>query len=213
VAGRSLLAPFLAAVTGGVALGLAARAGDRVPLGTVHLLTALGGPWLVVAFAAGALGPPDRRVAAAVRGATAIVAGVLTYYVSMWRIERLTGPGYAVPVAVAWSLGGAVVGACLGWLGARWRGSEVGVRASWAALLCGALLGEAVLLHELWSGRSADRAVGAQVLGAAMLLGLLAPRPRTWPAALPVLAASTATCAVAALLLRESARAAGWAGA
>lgn len=204
--------PLLAATVLGVLLGLVARGGDRAALQTVHYLTALGGPWLVVAFAAGALSGAGSRRAGALRGAACVITGVVTYYLVMWRVEHLTGPQYAVPVAVAWSAGGAVVGACFGWLGAAWRADGSG-RARWAAVLCGGLLGEALLLHELWVRPAAQYAVTAQAVGAVVLLAVLAPRPRTWPAVVPVLAVTATGFAVAAYILREGARVVGWAGA
>ncbi|PTL59121.1 DUF6518 family protein [Paraconexibacter algicola] len=214
--------PLLVAVALGVLLGLAARAGDHAPVGTVGAATALGGPWLVVAFAAGAVGArvgaggrvARRREAraGAVRGAVCVIAGVVVYYAMMWLVERRTGPGYAVPVATAWSLGGVVVGGSFGALGAAWRtGGPWASR--WAAVLGGALLGEAVVLRALWERPDLERVAALQALAALVLVAALAPRPRAWPAALPVLASTAGAFALAALVLREGARAAGWAGA
>lgn len=199
------------AVVTGVGLGLAARAGDRAP-GLAHDLTALGGPWLAVAFAVG-VAPARLRVGAAT-GATCLVTGVLTYYALMWQVEHLAGPQYAVPVALAWVAAAAALGAAFGALGAGWRAGRGDARSvRCAALLAGALLGEALLAHALWTRPAAEQAVALQALVAVALLVALVPRPRGVALALPLLVGATGTSAVLAHVVRETARTVGWAGA
>jgi hypothetical protein len=171
---------------------------------------ALGGPWLVGAFAAGAFA--GMRRAGALAGAVAIVFGTAVYYVLAHWIERNTGLRYAAAAGIGWAIPGAVIGALFGAAGAAWR--EGGrPRAVAAGLLAGGLLAEALLLTSVWSTAAAQRALSVELCAAGILGLLLVGRARLAPLALGVAAASTVALLAGELVVRELLRTSGWAGA
>jgi hypothetical protein len=200
----------------GVAVGLGAQAGHHVP-GDAYWMASLGGPWLVVAFVAGAIA--DRRAWGALAGAATIVTGTLTYY---WTVLLYHGimlapldPGrerYGVVMSIGWSAAGTAVGAAFGYAGALWRrGGATLSAAAGAATLAGALVGEALLLRAAWDSPWAQRVLTLE-LAAGLAVALLLARGRR-AAALAFTLAAAGVFIVAEAFVRDTLRAAGWNGA
>jgi hypothetical protein len=198
----------LAVLMVGAAWGVGGQAADRVIGG--KYLTALGAPWLVLAFLAGALLP--RRSGpwtAAAAGAALLVAGVFAYYVVHALRRGFYDRTTMVLVVVAWSFAAVAAGGLFGAAGHHWRRTGHG----WAgALPAAALLGEAFALAGQWRSPGAHAAVTLELRGGVALLAAVAARSRR---ATPVLAAAAGlaiVCGVAEIEVRELARAAGWSG-
>lgn len=208
--------PLAAAVAFGLAVGMAARYGHGVP-GDAYWLASLGGPWLVAAFAAGALAP-GRRLAA-LAGAATIVVGTLAYYGSVAAYHGVTqlhlplqGARYGVLMAIAWSAAGLAVGAAFGTAGVLWRrGGRSLWSAAGAAALAGALVGEALLLQAAWDSPWAQRVLAAELAAGLLVAAVLARGRRA--AALALTPPFAGVFLVAEGLVRDTLRAAGWAGA
>jgi hypothetical protein len=190
-----------------VLVGFAAQVSDNV-VPELSKATALGVPWLVAAFAVGAL-QRDTTVGA-LSGATTLVSGTVVYYVL-----RVLGWGTldaTVPIAFGWCVAAAGGGALFGWAGAAWRNGGATWRAAGAALVGGALMGEALLLDTLWHGYGARLILGAELIaGAALALAL--GRRRT----LAMAVGRTALVVVAVFfgeqVVRDALRGTGWNGA
>jgi Family of unknown function (DUF6518) len=190
----------------GAVLGFVAQLSDNL-VPQLHRATSLGVPWLVAAFAVGALWR-DRAVGARA-GATALVTGTVVYY-----ILRILGWGTldaTLPIAVGWCLAAAGGGALFGAAGAAWRGGDARMRAGAAALVGGALIGEAVLLSTLWSGEGARLVLGAELVAGALLPFALARRAVVAALALAVVVAVVVF--VGEHGVREALRGTGWNGA
>lgn len=204
---RTLALPtllILACAAGGL-VGLGARASDYGP-SVAHWVGALGAPWLLASFAAGAFARGRRSAATA--GAVAIVAGVVAYYISMWRIEQRTGEEYATLMIVGWSLAGVLVGAPFGVAGfmARSRRERV---ASWGlAALVAALLAEAAYVSLVWQSAFAQALATAEVVAAFLLVAASRRGPRVATFALPL----AALMLVGELAVTTVMRGVGWAG-
>jgi hypothetical protein len=195
-----------ALLTAAALVGIAAQLGDAAP-GVPSRATALGAPWLVAAFATGALlrGAP----AAALGGAVLLAGGTVAYYATQL---ALTGHVRALSVggiALGWALAGLAAGAAMGALGAMWR-TATRVPALLAAVPAAALVGEAVLLAGEWERR---RLLAAELLLGAVLLPLCARRRASLPAATLAACALAVAFAGAEAEVREAMRAAGWRGA
>lgn len=176
----------------------------------LHWAGALGGPWLLGAFLAGALAGGRRQGAFA--GATAIVAGTAVYYAIFHWVEHATGLFYAAAAGVGWSIVGAVIGGLFGWAGALWR--EPGrARAVAAGLMSGGLLAESLLLSQVWDAGAAQRAVLVQLAVAGLLAVVLTGRARLAPVTLTVATVSAGALFAGELVVRELLRTSGWAGA
>ena len=188
-----------------VAWGLAGHALDVAPGGS--WVTALGAPWLVMAFAAGALMP--RREWGAAAGAAFIVLAVGVYYVAF--LDEGAGVArYAVKVGLAWGAVGVLLGALFGAGGAVWRAaprSRPGALA--AAIAVGALAGEALLLRREWFSAGAPEALRLELLAAVLLAAATFRRPLALGAGV----AAALLAVVAADELRELLRVVGWQGA
>jgi hypothetical protein len=198
----------VAAVAGGVAIGLIGRASVQTTE-VIAWTSRLGAPWLVTAFAVGAVVGERRRGALA--GGAALAIGTAVYYFVFHFVEHRIGLGYALVVGAAWALVGVGIGGAFGYAGAAWRARDRWARIVAIAALGGALAGEAVLLMTRWDDPTAHA-----ILLAELALGALIPftfaRRREWPAAL----ALGMTFAVTAIVLEAYARAAlrvvGWGG-
>ncbi|MGK2936637.1 MAG: DUF6518 family protein [Solirubrobacteraceae bacterium] len=207
---QPLVAVLLAAAALGLALGLGAQhIGDVRPgLGWVG---ALGAPWLVTAFVAGALA--RRASIAAVAGAIALAVGTASYYLAM---VGMAGPGvlgYAVVVGASWGVVALGIGAAFGAAGCLWRRRDDLAGAMAAALPAGALMGEALLLATVWNARPALLVVGAQ-FGAGMTLPLLlVRRPGLRVAAVGAAIVAALVFGLGEAVVRDTLRAVGWAGA
>jgi hypothetical protein len=209
--GQAATRAVVAALIGGVAIGLIGRASVQ-STEVIAWLSRLGAPWLFTAFVVGALVGSRREGAAA--GGASLAIGTAVYYFVFWFVEHRIGLGYGVVVGTAWAVVGLGIGAVFGYAGAAWR-AQPGDR--WArvvatAALGGALIGEAVLLMTRWDDPTAHSILlGELVVGA--LIPFAAARRRDLPAAL----ALGMTFAMVAIVLEAYARAAlravGWGGA
>lgn len=194
---------LVAIVVAGLAVGLAGRAADHV-WPTVQWASALGAPWLAVAWLVGAIAERDGRRAAAVAGALTLALGVVTYYTCFMLVEHRSSPGYVATVGTAWTLAALPCGAVAGAIGSAWR------HTAWSAgALAGALLGEVLVLDPLWSAPAARRALHLEVL--AGLAAVLIAR-RRWPAALAAGVVVALAVLVGESAVRDSLRVVGWAG-
>lgn len=206
---QPLAVVLLVAAGLGLALGLGAQhIGDVRPgLGWVG---ALGAPWLVTAFVAGALAPHARIAATA--GAIALAVGTAAYYLAMVGTAGPGTLGYAVVVGASWGIVALGIGAAFGAAGCLWRRRDDLAGAMAAALPSGALMGEALLLATVWNARPALLVVGAQ-FGAGMTLPLLlVRRPGLRLAAVCAALLAAVVFGVGESVVRDTLRAVGWAG-
>jgi hypothetical protein len=201
----------------GVAVGCAARAGHYLE-GDAYWIASLGGPWLVAAFLAG--GAAERWGWGALAGAAAIVVGTLTYYWSVAAYHGLTLDGpivvsrlhYGVVMTIGWCAAGLAVGAAFGLAGAAWRRGGVSLPGiAGVAALAGALIGEALLLRSVWTDPWAQRVLMLELVAGLIAAVVLTRTRRAATLALAIVAAGG--FALAESFVRDTLRAAGWAGA
>lgn len=180
---------LLTAVVIGVLLGVFSSFGDAARIQLVNGLANAIGPWVVVAFAAGAIaGLPVRG---AILGTVALLAGMAVYYGRF----LLDGNAFLLPFLAAWSAAAVATGGLLGAAGGAWRSRRDAWRTLAAGLVIGVLLAEAayrLLIIETWTGIGWDRtytwtAVGDLAMAVVLLL-VLAPGRRlmTLATALPI---------------------------
>ncbi len=214
------LATVVAAIALGVVgraaagAGLIAHAGPVAePVGKLGpWVIALGAPWLAVAWLLGALA--GRVGLGAVAGALALAGGTGAWYAfTVWSVGR-AALGYAVPVAMAWSVAALAAGAVFGGAGAVWRSGGTDLaRAAGVAVLAGCLIGEAILLVTQWDGRAARAVLAAELtLGCALPFALLWRRPRALVLCLLLTAAFALVAAGAESVVRDALRNVGWGG-
>jgi hypothetical protein len=199
-----LVAALLAAT---VLVGVAGQLADVAP-GVPARATALGAPWLVAAFAAGALlrGP----AAGALGGAVLLAGGTLAYYLVRFRqTGELRVPSHTA-IPLAWAVAALAAGAVMGALGAAWRRRSLGVLA--AAVPAAALAGEAILLAGEWRGRMAAATLTAELALAAVLLPACAWRRAPLPAVALAAALLALVFAAGEAELRGAMRSVGWRG-
>jgi len=192
-------------VLAAVGWGVAGHAMDQSRAGV--WVSALGAPWLVLAFAAGVVTRTHRR--AGLAGATFLLLAVGAYYVPFVVVDS-GAARYAVKIGLAWGAVAAVLGALFAVAGATWiqdPRSRSGAIA--AAVPGGALAGEALLLRTQWHSAGAPEALRIE-LGAAVVLAALTARR---PLALTAAVLAVVTAGIAADELRDLLRAAGWQGA
>jgi len=212
----SFLRAVALAVVVGVALGIVGQTGSDLHPG-MRWVVALGVPWLVTAFVAGAL--LGGRVRGAFAGATALVVGTLAYYA----LRVLLGGGGPLeleglalrggPVVIGWCVAAVFGGAVFGLAGALWRRGGTVAHVAGAALVSGALVGEALLLIGEWAGRGARLVLTAELaLGAALPFLITRRRVLILPA-LALTAVVAVTVGVAEDGVRDALREVGWRGA
>jgi hypothetical protein len=166
----------------GVALGLFSLFGDGLPVDTpMIVLVALANaasPWLVTAFAAGALAQGVQR--GAIAGALALSVAVATYYGGL--AIRGVAPDDLGIVSLAWIAVAVVAGPAFGAAGGAWRSSRSPVA---VGILAGALLAEAAYRFielEAWDGidvtRTSMQVAIVNLVAAALAPALLLPRER-----------------------------------
>jgi hypothetical protein len=178
-------------------------------LGLPNSVSALGAPWLVCAFAVGAL--VTRRATAAAAGAALLVAGTALYYAALVYGYGSSEMGYAITMALAWGAAAAVAGAAMGALGSAWRDATDRRAVLLGALPAAALAGEAVLLWTSWGKGAA--ALALELVVAALLLWVLTWRRAPLPTALLAASLLAVAFAGAEAEVRDVMRAAGWHGA
>lgn len=214
------MAAFARAVLLATALGLALGVVGQLAPGLdprLYWLVALGVPWLLAAFAAGAL--LGDRVLGALAGATALVMGTLAYYtlrVTFGGGGLLGQDGFALrgaAVVIGWCAAATVGGAIFGFAGAQWRRGGTVANLVGTALVSGALVGEALLLTQEWTSRGARLVLAAELaVGAALPFVLTRRRALILPAL--ALTALVAICvAITEDGVRDALRVMGWGGA
>ena len=191
--------------------------------------SALGAPWLVLAFAIGAalapralpqdaecresglydrLGDSQRArtwFVAPAAGAAVLAAAVAVYYAAL--VDD--SPRYAVLVGVAWSAVAAPAGAFCAAAGAAWRRGSAAAGALPPALLAG----EALLLLGEWQHPGARAVLIAELAAAAVLLFVMALRTGARLRTLALAAVLVVACAATEDVVRDALRGVGWAGA
>jgi hypothetical protein len=206
----------LLAVAAGLALGIAGQTGPELHPG-LRWVVALGVPWLVTAFAAGAL-LGDRRWAAPA-GALALVVGTLAYYalrVAFGGGGLLGQHGFVLrgaPMIAGWCVAGIGGGALFGYAGAMWRRGGTFANLAGTALVSGALVGEALLLTQEWSSRGARLVLAAELAAGAALPFLLTRRRALIVPALALTLLVALAVAVTEDGVRDALRLTGWNGA
>lgn len=196
-------------VAAGAAWGWFGQVGDQVFL--LRWLTGLGAPWLLVAFAAGALVRDSR--AALVAGAAVTVVGIGAYYASMVAIVGPDTLRYAARIGLAWGFVGVLAGALFGWAGAVWRGGHGGAAAIAAAVPFAVLAGEVLALSGEWFSPGARLALTLELTAAGVLLAALVPKDRRFAITVGAAVVLALILGMAEADVRETLRAAGWSGA
>jgi hypothetical protein len=161
----------------GVGVGLFSSRADLLPADTwLHVVVVMGnaiGPWVAVAFAAGAIqGEPKRG---AIGGTIALCAGVATYYAAALLTWGDRAPTFLVQLAVLWLLLAAVSGGAVGAAGGGWANGRY--RLGGPIVLGGALLAEAIYQFvqvEGWRGVDMTR-TGFQIAAVDTIVALLVP--------------------------------------
>jgi hypothetical protein len=196
-------------VAGGL-LGGGMQVAERV-FGLPNSVSALGAPWLVCAFAVGAL--VRGRVAATVSGAVLLGTGTALYYAAIVYAYGSSSLAYATVMSVAWGSLAAAAGGGMALAGALWRDAARPGAAHLAALPAAALIGEAALLSRSWSGDAGTIALSGEVFAAAALLLALCWRRVPLSHAALVTGVMAVAFAVTEAEVRGVMRAAGWHGA
>lgn len=133
---------LVVAVGSGAVLGVLSRLGDGLPAGLAGL-SDIGGPWLVLAFALGALGHRPRRSAAL--GAASLACAAASYYGYVEFVQGGAAPVHLVSLALFWVMVGLGSGAVFGLAGRCWRWGSSWARVGAVSGLTGALVGESLL--------------------------------------------------------------------
>ena len=199
---RRVALSALAAIPAGLALGVVTQGVDHIDA-RLRWVGGLGVPWLLLAFAIGALA--RARVAGAVAGAVALVVATGAWYSLHVAVTMSLD---VVPVAVTWSAFALVSGAVFGFAGAHWRAGH----AAPVALMAGAFAGEALVLATEWPRYVAVTVLAAELAVAAVLPFLLTRPARAIPVVIALTAVATIVMGTAAEEVRAMARAAGWNG-
>ena len=190
------------------ALGAVAQLGGGLPF-VPGRATALGAPWLVAAFAAGALLRRPWRAAAG--GAMLLAAGTIAYYLVRIGTTHGDPSRQFAEVAVAWAAAALAVGALMGVLGALWRAGRAGPFT--AAVPAAALAGEAVALAAVWRGPVPAALLLAELALAGLVLAACAHRRAPLLPAVAFAAVLTLAFALGETEVREAMRVVGWRGA
>jgi hypothetical protein len=172
-------------------------------------VAALGAPWLVCAFAAGAL--VRRRVVAALAGALMLSTGTALYYAAI--VYAYGHVEYATSMTVTWGSLAAAAGAAMALAGATWRTASGARGALLAGLPAAALAGEAALLSFSWTGGFGGIALALELATGVALVLLLSWRRLPVGQALASAAGLAIAFALVESEVRGLMRAAGWHGA
>jgi uncharacterized protein DUF6518 len=209
VSSRSIAIGIGVLVLGGL-LGGGIQVAEGV-FGLPNEITALGAPWLVSAFAVGAL--IRRRIVAVVAGALMLSTGTALYYAAVVVAHGRSAGEYATVMTVTWGTLAGASGAAMAFAGAAWRSASGARGALLAALPAAALAGEAVLLSLSWRGEMSGVALGLELLTGVGVLLLLSwrrlPLAQTLASAVGLAVAFAAVEAEVRGLMRG----AGWHGA
>lgn len=190
-------------------VGVAAQLGDLAP-GVPGRATALGAPWLLAAFATGAL--LRRPAPGALAGAVLLCGGTVSYYGVQLVLTGHVRALAAGVIAVGWAAAAALAGAEMGALGALWR-DAARAPALLAAVPAAALAGEALLLAGEWRTRTGLAVLIAELALAVALLPICAWRRASLPVAAIAACALAVAFAAGEAEMRSAMRAVGWRGA
>jgi hypothetical protein len=196
-------------IAGGV-LGGGMQVAEPV-FGLPNEVTALGAPWLVSAFAVGAL--VRRPVVAGLAGALLLSTGTALYYAALVVGYGRGAGDYATVMTATWGSLAAAAGAAMAVAGSAWRTTSGTRGAVLAALPAAALAGEAVLLSFSWSGGMSGLALALELLTGIAVLVLLSRRRVPVAQALASAVALAFAFAFVESEVRDLMRAAGWHGA
>jgi hypothetical protein len=209
VSSRSVTIGIAVLVAGGL-LGGGVQVAEGV-FGLPNEVTALGAPWLVAAFAAGAF--VRRRVVAALAGALMLSTGTALYYAAIVVAYGHNAEQYATVMTATWGTLAGAAGAAMALSGAAWRSATGARGALLAALPAAALAGEAVLLSFIWSGGVSGIALALELAAGLAVLLLLSWRRLPLGQALGSAVALAVGFALVESEVRGLMRAAGWHGA
>lgn len=151
------------AAASGVALGVFSRLGDQLPVSAAGLAN-IGGPWLILAFALGAL--VRRPTGAVASGSLGLTCAVASYYAYIEIFQGGAGRSHLGSTAAFWLIVGSSAGAIFGFGGEQWRWGRQRNRIASVIVLAGALVGEglAVLIERVgpvsWIVATVEIAVG-----------------------------------------------------
>jgi Family of unknown function (DUF6518) len=199
-----------AVLIAGALLGGGVQVAEGV-FGVPNAPTALGAPWLVAAFAVGALIPG--RITAGLAGALLLGTGTGLYYAAIVVAYGRNRAEYATVMAALWGCAAGIAGAGMALIGCAWR-SASGVRAALlAAVPAAALAGEAALLWTTWNGAVAGATLAAELACGIAVLLLLSWRRAPLGQVLASAVALSFAFAVVEAEVRDFMRAAGWHGA
>jgi len=134
---------IVSSMIAGLALGALTRWVDNLPDGW-RSLALIGGPWLGLAFALGALTVlwGGRGRSAALVGAVATVGAVLGYYGYMIVVQHQANGSYLAHYLTFWLVPALLGGALFGLAGAVWRGAQGRTKALAVGLLSAVCAGE-----------------------------------------------------------------------
>jgi hypothetical protein len=209
VGSRTFMLGVAMLIAGGL-LGGGIQVAERV-FGLPNEVTALGAPWLVTAFAVGAL--IRRHLVAALAGALMLSTGTVLYYAAIVYGYGRSAGDYATAMTASWGAAAAAGGAVMALTGSLWRTASGNRAALLAALPAAALLGEAVLLSFTWRGGPAGIALAAELACGIAVLLMLSWRRVPLAHALVTAMALAFAFALAEAEIRGVMRAAGWHGA
>jgi hypothetical protein len=202
---------ILVVVGCGVAIGLAGQAGDRVP-GAPAYITALGAPWMLLAFVLGALA--RKPLLGAIAGGVALVIGTEAYYLAQIALTDGRTLFYATAMGIGWGGSAVVAGALAGGIGGWWRSECSDQERSIAGALPGALLtGEALLLSQEWTQPAARALVAVELMAGLGLIWIHIGTSRRAFIAAAAACALTMAVVLGEHSVRETLHAAGWNGA
>jgi hypothetical protein len=213
---RPVLLALVAALGLGFAGRIAVHAGAGLPHGQAiaavgHTAVALGAPWLAVAWLVGAMAGSRPLGVAGGAGALALATGGWYLLTIVAAAGGWAATSYAVPMAAAWGTVALGAGAVFGFAGALWRDGDRIARSISAALLSGALAGEALLLMHEWAGRAAAYVLSAE-LSVGLAIVVVSRRRAPLAVTLPLFVIATAAVIGSEGVVRDALRLAGWAG-
>ena len=193
-----------------IGLGVFSVVGDAIPVLAAPANAV--GPWIVAAYAIGAV--TGRARSGAVAGAAGLVVAVVTYYVG---VRLVWGEAFVDPLraTAVWGVVAVAVGVPLGLAGGAWAARDARWRVTSVALLGGLLLAEALTRFvevEGWTGidlgRTALQVCAYDTLGAILAPLLLLERrqlPSAYAASVAVGLAGAVLLALTMSLIRQSA--------
>lgn len=207
---------MVASLPVGIALGAGGQGIDQVDA-RLRWIAALGVPWLLVAFALGALThhAAARSVSrrALLLGAATSGALALSVATGTWYAAKVLATGHAVyPASMtgAWLPAAIVSGALFALAGAGWASGHRIWRPVGAAVAAGALIGEVFALDSEWSSRAAHAVLALELCAGLLLPFVLARRAMLAAFALTLVVAFA--MGIAEQEIRSTLRAAGWRG-